>query len=298
MGIMKEHMTNNTETETTVPYIELGAAARGTIEASPEQHERLYEFTERVGSGEFHRSLPDGMTIPMRCVDGRIPINGTGPLGPNSAGGSESIFVADDLTTQRYVGKNGSTLEAYTNTLDALIAKALPIGGHTDSHAADERSGCGANDKLAAIYTYIAENSDGMRALAAQLGVDVENEDHQLIVGNAAARQEFSAGAELLKVLSEKAKAEYVDHLDGDHREILTVINLRPGVTLDRDALHEEFGDLYQAFNVDVPALAEAAELTSENPVEARQKFIAMVYYNLATAAVLSGPGMRVVTLH
>lgn len=294
---MKEYMSDTTETENTVPFIELGAAAKGSIEAGPEQQERLEEFTQRVGSGEFHRPVPERMTITVRCVDGRIPESGMGPLGPNSAGGSESIFVADDLTTQRYAGENGTTLEAYTNTLNALLAKGLPIGGHTDSHAANERSGCGANDKLPAIYAYIAENADGMRELAAQIGVDVDVEDHELIVGNAAARQEFSAGADLLAVLREKAKAEYIDQLEGDHREVLTVINLRPGVTLDRDALRAEYGEMYEAFNVDVPALAEAAALTSESPEETRQKFLAMVYYNIATAAVLSGPRMRVVVL-
>lgn len=277
-------------------FVILGEAGIGSIEAGSNQQERLEEFTERVASGEFHRDITSGITIPVRCVDGRVPLAGANPLAPNSAGGTESIFVADDLTTKRFAGEHDSTLEGYGNTIKALRSAGFEVGGHS-GQALKDCSGCGANDKLGLIYKDIAERGSIMRQLAAQLGVDVSDETHQLITSRAAERTTFSSGAELLSVLEANANQDYIDRLAGEHCEVMAVINSRPGTTLDRDALISEFGEQYQAFNVDVWALREAAKATSLTPEEEKQKFAAVVYYNIATTTVLSGKAMRIVTL-
>lgn len=283
-----------------ITYMLLGEHAEGTIEARADQQERLDEFTERVGSGEFHKEIPTGVAIPARCVDGRNIETGANPLAPNAAGGTETIFVADDLTTKRFAGKDGSTLAGYSNVVDMLQSAnnpTLEVGGHTDTHAHDNKSGCGANDKLPEIYDFIKRKDDVLRSVAATLGVQVSDETHDLIVGNAAARTEFSAGAELFKELKNKAKEEYIDHLDGEHNEVVGVINKRKGTTLDRDALMEEFGPNYEAFNIDVWSFEEAARATSLSEGEIDQKVAAMVYYNLATTMVLAGKNLRVVVI-
>jgi hypothetical protein len=197
-----------------IEFMELGEAAQGAIEAGPNQQERLQEITERLGRGEFHTEIDwnvDQEMLLARCVDGRIPKDGANPLAPNSAGGTESIFVADDLTTKRYAAKDGSTLGGYANVTKALSLKGYAVGGHTDSHAHGEKSGCGANDKLPAIYQYMAENGDLLQALAEKLGVDVSDDTKETLVRNAAARGQFSEGAELLGVLKENADEKFVD---------------------------------------------------------------------------------------
>lgn len=207
-------------------------------------------------------------------------------------------MVADDLTTQRFAGEDGTTRSAYRNVLAIVQAEGAPVGGHTDSHAHAEASGCGANDKLPAIYDFIARRGDELRTLAASLGVSVDTVTHQLITGNAAARTSFSAGAELLDELNQTvAMGGVVDALRGSHNEVVATINLRAGTTLNREALAREFGSDYQSFNVDAWSFAAAAEATSLSEEEASQKVAAMVYYNLATAGVLCGKAMRVVVL-
>lgn len=288
--------------ESEIEFMEL-QWAEGAIEAGPDQQERLGEVTERVGRGEFHRTIDwdaEFWELAMllgRCVDGRIPEAGANPLAPNAAGGTETIFVADDLTTKRYASPDGTTLGGYKNLVESLVRQKYLVGGHTDSHAGGEKSGCGANDKLEAIYAYIAQHGDVLRDLTAQLGIPVPTETHDTITQNAAGRTQFSAGQELLSTLKQNAREEFVDELHGDHKEVIAVINMRKGTTLDRDALLAEFGPNYEAFNVDAWAFEEAARVTSIDEAEVQQKIIAMVYYNLATTLVLSGKKMRVVVL-
>lgn len=284
------------DNEKKVTFLTLGAAGEGGIQAKPEQMERIDEVTERVGRGEFHR--PTVGSIPCTCIDGRC--GATEGLMPNAAGGSLTLMVADDLTTKKFAsGTDGLTCSQYETMVDYLKDAGHSVGGHTAAELHGAPSGCGANDKLPAIYEYISRNAETLRGLANMLGYDIgeDDADHALIASNATARSEFSGGAELLKTL--KTAGGRVDELQGGHEEVVAVINRRAGMTLDRDAVRATFGDAYQSFNIDEWSFEEGARaisgLGSDN--EVRQKRIAMLYYNLATAGVLCGPGMRVVVL-
>jgi hypothetical protein len=290
-----------------IAWMELGVVAEGTIQPTPEQErDRLDEMTQRLGRGEYHTEIDWDHELKMllaRCVDGRIPEGGANPLAPNSAGGTESLFVADDLTTKRFADADGTTVSGYRNLTTALVSNGYVVGGHTDSHAEGEKSGCGANDKLPLIYKYIAERGDVLRDLTEKLGIAVSDDIHELITGNAAARAEFSEGSELFSVLENVAEEEFVDRLHGGHNEVIAAINKRKGTTLDRDALKAEFGEEYEAFNVDAWAFEDAAQVISlsleedEREKEIQQKVVALAYYNLATTLVLAGPKLRVVVV-
>lgn len=278
-------------------YIELGDAAQGAIEAGEQQRQRLDELTDRVRQGEFcddiNWSGTQKMTL-VRCVDGRVPAGGMNPLGPNSAGGTESLFVADDLTSKRFADKSGTTADGYANAVAFLKNAGYELGGHTDSHATGDASGCGANDKLPAIYAFIAGHGDVLRAAAAQFGVAISDKTHGLLVENARQRTEFSTGAQLLETLKRDADPRFVDELAGGHQEVLTYLNTAAGTTLNRDKIAAQFGGEYQVFNVDVWAFEDAARLIATSEEDVLQKVAALVYYNFATAYVLAGPRMRV----
>lgn len=271
---------------TVIPTLDI---AEGSIEARGSQ-ERSGEVTERLAKGEFHVAVE--ATIPCKCIDGRPGAIG---LASNAAGGSETLMVADDLTSKRFADESSTTLAHYRNVLDVLQSEGYPVGGHNDNHAHGEASGCGANDKLPLIYNFIARRGDELRALTESLGLTVSDDLHEKLVGNAGARTEFSAGAELLSALEEAAGPESIDNLVDGHNEVAAVINMRSGTTLDREALAREFGSEYQAFNVDAWSFAEAARAISLSQEEADEKVVAMVYYNLATAGVLCGKNMHVI---
>lgn len=276
-----------------VEFITLGELAEGMIEAKEDQQERLEEVTDRVGRGEFHVSTSERM--PCGCIDGRCGCS----LKPNTAGGTESLMVADDLINKQFA-TDGSTAGAYKNLVEFLVSIGEKIGGHDGPHADSEKTDCGANDKLDLIYAMIAKRSGEIRGIVESLGIDVDNDTNTLITQNATERTDFSKSTELLTCLTERAGIENIDHLSGDHKEVIAVINKRIGTTLDRDALEAEFGASYEAFNVDVWAFEHGANFisTSSDLIhETRQKVIAMAYYNIATALVLCGPKMRVVVL-
>ncbi len=276
------------------PFVVL-ADAIGIIQPDDSQQERLEEFTNRIASGEFHK--PTDGRIVCDCVDGRCGT--TGSLMPNAAGGSESLTVADDLTTKAFQREpDDSTRDQYDATLTFLEQKHLPIGGHTAEGVDGDVSGCAANDKLDVIYAFIAQHGDVLQNLAGQLGVEVDDETHHDIVTNAASRDKFSCGAELLDTLNQQKTAR-VSTLKGAHHEVLVAINTHFGTTLDREAIHQEFGDNYQSFNVDVWAFPESAQscVLSANSEEVRQKIAAMVYYNLAVAHVIGGKNLRLVVV-
>ena len=278
---------DTTDTYTTKVFSELKSAV-GTIEARADQQERLEEFTSRVSSSEFHITTAE--TIPSACIDGRC---GCDPR-PNAAGGTNSLVVAADLTNE--VSKN--YLDTYDEVLQHLVAHDLPIGGHDDEGAGEQKSGCGACDRLEEIYAFIANNGDTIRFVAESLGVVAEDSLHTKIIDNASVRNNFASGPAIKTKLENKGGR--VDHLRGGHNEVVAVINTKISTTLDRNALEKEFGPNYEAFNVDVWSFPEAAStLTQIGTVSSsiEEIVIAMVYYNLATAHVLCGPNMRVVVL-
>lgn len=262
----------------------------GTIEADETQQERLDEATERVSSGEFHIATPEAAFC--KCIDGRPCEHALEGL--NSSGGSLSYVVADDLTTKRF---NGATFsETIDTTFSVLKEKGVKLGVHTDTHADDEKSGCGANDRLAEIYTAITSSAEALRAMTENiLGNKIDDTTHQMIVENAAARSDFGSGAGNLSRATKDGAA--VEKLEGGHREVAAIINLRDGTTFDRAAMRREFGDNYQVFNVDAHGFKTAAETISETDEEVNQKVVALAYYNIATALVLCGPKMRVCIL-
>lgn len=287
-------MSTTTLDDVSVSYITLGSAGVGTIQCNDGQRERLEEITERVASGEFHHSTTG--TIPCTCKDGRY--GATEELAPNAAGGSETLMVADDLTVKRFAAESTTTCGQYDALLDFLKQAGYPIGGHTAVELQGAPSGCGANDRLGIIYSYISENGQTIRSLAESFGYEVDDTLHETIIGNARARHQFSRGDELLESL--RARGGRIDVLEGAHKEVVAAINRRSGVTLDRDALRREFGDDYQSFNCDEWTFEKAAEVISESKDgdEIRQLRTAMLYYNLATAGVLCGPDMRVVVVN
>lgn len=285
-----EHTKDTMEMES--KFMTLGDAAEGTIQAGPEQQERLESFTRRIAAGEFHGEAQ--ALVPVICIDGRF---GGFHMLPNAAGGSETVFVADDLTNKLYGGEDGTTLSGYANILDRIVEKGALVGGHDDDHHDEAGSGCGANDKLPAIYNFLSRKGGAIRDVATALGVDVSDALHAKIVGNAESRDNFSNGAKMLDTLENHDEEVIVEHLGGAHKEVVAVVNTKEGRTLDRQKVLDKFGEDYEAFNVDVWSFQNAAELLTDNEEQQQELVAAMVYYNLATAHVLCGPGMRVVTL-
>lgn len=269
-------------------YVMLDTAV-GAIEAGEKQQDRLEEFTRRVASGEFHKPVAD--RVLWVCIDGRLG----GEMGPCSAAGTFGLAVADDLTVQCY--SKGKTLVLADQAITAkLRGKRVRVGGHC-AHADGDNCGCGAKDKVGKAYGFIAANPDVIRQQVESQGVNVPDEVHELIVNNAKARTEFPSGKELSDGLKAVAGSDAESVLIGVHAEVVAAINGRDGESLDRGAILQEFGELYQAFNVDPWSFMESALAIMANEDEAALVTIGLLYYNFAVANILCGPNMRVVSV-
>lgn len=289
-----------------IGIVTLGEAAKGAI--GPEERiarnelseVEVQDFAEHLQTDEFYTEV--------------------GELGPNAAGGTFSLVVADALTTQRFLQPNQTAdqhaktvygwLMQYADTPENYLiiprqcidgrpltpgyapSKQL-IGGHDSTKSKDD---CGAQKRLPEILAYISNNGDVLRNVTESEGVTVDDETHALIVASSQARLDegyCSSGLALRNSFTEVAGEACIAHLLGEHTEVAARKNRNPNITLDRDALQHEYGTAMEAFNIDAGVFLAAANVLSNTPREAAQKAIAMEYYNTATALVLAHKSMR-----
>jgi hypothetical protein len=279
--------------------------ARGEI-----THDEVADFVEALQGDELYKRI-DSELIPEQCVDGRDEIT----RGPNAAGGTFSLVMGDALTFNTFCKIGDKAATHAKHVYGHLRSIGHRIGGHDDAAAKGATCGCGAEDKLdnsdadkPSILRYISRRSDEIRdaltslsitATSEPLGIQISDDVHGLITKRSdelQAESYASSGAELRQAFVDIAGEESVATLEGVHNEVVVVINTRAGETLDREKVRQLFGDKIEAFNVDVHALRKGAQSMSNNAEkEADARFIASLYYNVATAAVLSGKSLRIV---
>lgn len=300
---MAERHTSGVIDSEPLQSILLGEHAEGSIEASDTQQEHLPELIEKINNGEYQVRIEwdesKGPLIIIQCIDGRTFMI----IGPSSAGGTMSLAIAEDLTTKRYAHEDGTTAGAMKNLVESMVEEGLPIGGHNGDHATGDACGCGACDKQPDIYRIIAEKSEVLQQLATDMDVMIPSETSEKIANNARQRIEdggLSSGAELSKVLAENASDDSFETLKGAHKEVLIVVNKKPGTTIDRGAIARNYDGECQVFVVDAWAFEDAARAISPldaGEAEIQEKVAALVYYNLATALALCGPNMQIITI-
>lgn len=266
--------------------------------------DEIERFMVDIQSEEFDAPI-DPEAVPAVCVDGRGL-----RIGPNAAGGTFTLVVADALTSQSY-RQPGEKAPAHAVRLFTELTKAgKKIGGHDDDHAKGNNCGCGAEDKLdnsedengPSILGYIERRGDDIKAVLESplIGLTISDELHESIVSRSKElRQEryATAGCDLKKATLEVAGEEAIEPLTGVHNEVALRIRTKAGATIDRPKLREKYGDRLEVFELDLPNLKSGVEAISLSNEEADRKFIAALYYNVATASVLAGPSLRVIVL-
>lgn len=259
-------------------------------------------FCEALNTDEFDADISE-TAVPKVCVDGRPQADGEQLLGPNSAGGTFTMVVADALTSNAY-RKTGETAEQHAKTVYSELQKSgYEIGVHDDDRATGSNCGCGAEDRLdsvqpgyATILGFIERRGSELVTMLRSLDVEVSEELEAGVIAKASqlrADGYFTSGAGLRDAARSIQESSVVT-LSGAHGELVGRINMIAGKTLDRKKLAARYGANMQAFNIDVPAIMFAADKLSLNPEEAHNKFVAALVYNLATASVLAGPSLRV----
>lgn len=283
----------------TFPELGIGIGSIGPdarIERGEIELQRLEEYLGSLASGELFAHTD--LVIPAMCVDGRLPENKQLELLPNSSGGTFTLVVADALV---HGHTNGNAAAHAHDVYAQLVGKGYKIGGHDADHASGEGCGCGAEDNLQAILGFMADenNAGAIREFLESLGEHVDAGVHDEIVAQAQSLLQGgyanTTGKDLRQAFVGTAGEGSVVTLSGPHNEVALVVNTRAHETYDRVAAHNEFGDAYQAFNLDVESVREGTKMMSTTDDDATKMHIAGLYYNVAVAAVLAGPDLRVV---
>jgi hypothetical protein len=282
----------------------------GTIDPSTRVEQGLIsdqvidQLASWLRTPEAYQKASD-LPVPTQCVDGRSRKDGLQSNGYNAAGGTFSLVMADALSHGSYRRAGESAAVHARHIYEQLLAEGFTIGGHDDTSAVAPACGCGAEDKLdskdlskPSILRYIANHGRDIRQTLDTLSINVKDALHIRIIENSKAlvKEGYATnGRALRQVIIDLAGSKAIVTLDGDHQEVALVINTETGTTLDRRNLTTHYGVHYQVFNLDVPAIEAAAKIISFSVNEAHEKFIAALYYNLATTAILAGPSLRLI---
>lgn len=285
----------------------LGNIAQGSI--GPEAHiqnglmtqEQVDTVRELLASGEFYSPVSN-------------------ELRPNAPAGTFSLVVADALTTGRFL-REGMTAKDHakevfgylvSNYDDDESKRVIPgacmdgrhadtstpsiVGDHDGDHGEDD---CGAQKNLGSILGFIATHGDAIRDFLANIGVETDDETHQLLVANSQKLLDDGyvvGGLELREAYAETPGVgeAAVVHLLHNHGEIAAEINLDETKTLDRARLAAAAGDVINVFNVDAGVYPKAAAKISLTEREAHQKTMALFYYTVGTSAILGHSSLSV----
>lgn len=278
--------------------------------------DRLHEF---LLTHEAYDDLdPQLALFPGQCVDGR----GIDTLGANAAGGTFSIVMGDALSNQAYRPSETSTAPEHAVVVYEEVQKrGGRIGTHNDVHKHGPNCGCGAQDRLngdeaqeqkSFILPFITRRHTEIKNFLTGLrytqtgdlvGVEIPDETDKLVASRAQEliSEDYATDGVALEQASVMVAGEESVATLGEkhphHLEAALVIDTRPNKTLNRKKIEELFGGNLQAFYVNVASLASGADKMSISPQDMHQRLIASLYYNVATAGVLGGPGLEIIVL-
>ena len=182
--------------------------------------------------------------------------------------------------------------EAFSQGQATLRDKMIGFGGHTDRHNKEDPNncGCGAIDKAPTIVRNAVKFAPQIRASIEALGIDTTGLDEveSAYVEFAAGEMGEYTGRSVIKEITNDGKV--VKELDDDHKEVVAVLNLVEGFTVDQEKVRTATGGTAQSFAVDVWRAKDIAErLYKDEPEETRHKaFLSELVYTLATAGTLT----------
>lgn len=267
--------------------------------------DRQQELIERILNRVFIKH-GDPTAIPCVCMDCRPSVDGSFPEGAKAAGGTDTLVIADALTTDSYRRPSEKAPAHKKRMWGELSEAGHKVGGHTADNVANPNyAGCGAGDKLdddddASILNFIERKPGALFGTIRALGTNVEPDLESSIITKATTLREegyATTGAEFSRVGLEVAGPESIVTLTGPQKAVLAVITTIPGEELDRDAIAKEYGNDYQIFEIEAWSIVNGAKATSRTPEEEHAKTVAGLAYDLGAAGVIAGPNMPVVVL-
>lgn len=184
-------------------------------------------------------------SLSQYCVDGRK--SDKPGLYLQALGGSYHLVTLNWILTS---GKAGEYKDVQQETMSKLRKKDYRLSVHQGYNAKGEKSDCGFADNNGIIIKTLGERADEIWGLIIQTEPTLTNDlptwnEAKMLVSKAEINQ-IPSGNDLISQAVDGYQAD-IQTLEGDHREIAAVVNLRKNTTLDVDKNQET-----QAFNLDL----------------------------------------------
>ncbi|MCX7880988.1 MAG: cadmium-containing carbonic anhydrase [Patescibacteria group bacterium] len=190
---------------------------------------------------------------PSFCVDGRAgKVNGEiyGPY-PQMLGASLMPAVLEWLISK----PEEDFSKVIEDVFNRLKEFGYSLGVHTSTHAIEGRSDCGFADNLKTILSTFREKTEEIKGVLTKVDVNFSDEIWQKIreILGKVNLKSLPTGKELIGQAESLGAVKQV--LEGEHQEVVAVVNLASGKTLDVDKNQE-----HQAFNLDLWLVREMAD--------------------------------------
>lgn len=205
-------------------------------------------------------------------------------------GGGATMAVATLIGLGRHY--SDKLEDVFSSAMSALDEAELNYGGHSDEHASEDKSGCGAIDNAPVIIKnalkYRSDIYDAILKLVPEVDVQAVDE----VLGNYASFAEsmdatrYKGGDIMDKIKQHKV----VKKLIRGHSEMYIVLNDIEGYTVNQHEVRDASKEFVQVFAVDVWRAVDIAQgLYSDEPEAAQTRaLISEIVFTLATAATLT----------
>lgn len=189
------------------------------------------------------------------------------------------------------LGADKTLFQAFDEAMKLLDDQGVNYGGHTDNHADESHSGCGAIDNAPVVLSTITRFRDEIKKSILGLGLGFEAADIDAVIDN------FDAYAKTVDGSAYNGKTvmqhiimrgKVVKELDGSHRELFVLLNTVRGMTADQALIRDATGGKAQIFNVDVWRLQELADALYSGTEGHTKALISELVYTLGVAATLT----------
>lgn len=211
-------------------------------------------------------------------------------------GGAPVMAVAAMIALDANKPENAT--ELFIAAMDELDEHDIDYGAHTDEHAGEIKSGCGAIDNAPVIIDNVVKFQDEIKATIKSLIPDVDlmilDEVIDAFVNYADDKQ--ADGYRGQAVMDEiDAREKVIKRLVKGHNEMYILLNEVEHQTVNQYSVRDASHEVVQAFAVDLWRLADINARLYEDDAEAQETaLISQLVYTLATAATLTDGSLPV----
>jgi hypothetical protein len=275
----------------------------GTINAGETSNDEIQAHAELI-KNEYLVSVDSN--APGCCIDGRPCAHHSEPRAKVAGGPLITAYGALE-SIGYFDGDERSTEQKMQSVATTLTQGGIVLGGHGDAAAAEsmfseDKTGCGANDKLPEIIANIGRASEFIEGNTEYLMGDTYKPELAKTQVQHSIENPISDWKALYMLAALGGTDEAKDNgkvevLKGGHTEIMAIVNYIEATTVDRDRMLAD-GEP-QVFVVDAWYIAKIANALASGPelqAQATELTQAMVAYQVSTLYTLGDGSHRVAT--